>query len=258
MSRSTHKPNLLLPFDSLRLRSKLLLISLVVLAIPWAGLEFVREMEDYLRIGQEHTLLATADAVATVLHEQPELFDTAGTIVRPVQNEKDLYAQPLDTPIILDGKDKDWKKYRDNLRRYGRDGRHRISDIRCLNQGALNHIQRLENTVRLPGRVVYPANPIHRALALDAAALAIHRFQYTNGFAASRRIGRDCDTVGACPVGFTAIQGLAALFADITAGLLLAIWCAKEFVSAFKLCFGTTLLINPRDLASSYISNLSI
>ena len=124
MSQAKHwkakrKLFLRLSFDSLRLRSKLLLISLVVLAIPWAGLKFVREMEGYLRIGQEQALLATADAVATVLHEQPQLFESRGTIVRPVQDEQDLYAQPLDTPIILDGEDQDWAKYRGDTRQYG-------------------------------------------------------------------------------------------------------------------------------------------
>ena len=106
-------------FDSLRLRSKLLLISLVVLAIPWAGLQFVREMEGFLRIGLEQTLLATADAVATVLHEQPELFESHGNVVRPAQDEKGLYAQPLETPIILDGHDGDWNNYRNETREYG-------------------------------------------------------------------------------------------------------------------------------------------
>ena len=119
--KRTYKRLRRLSFDSLRLRSKLLLISLVVLAIPWAGLQFVREMEDYLRLGQEQTLLATANAVATVLHGQPELFESHGTIMRPVQNEKDLYAQPLETPIILDGVDPDWQRYRDATRRYGSD-----------------------------------------------------------------------------------------------------------------------------------------
>ena len=49
------------------LRLKLLLVTLILLAIPWMGYRYVREMEDFLRQGQENALLATARAVAAVL-----------------------------------------------------------------------------------------------------------------------------------------------------------------------------------------------
>ncbi|HEY9397519.1 MAG TPA: ATP-binding protein [Burkholderiales bacterium] len=64
-------------FPPLRLsiRSKLLLVSLVLLAIPLVGYGFVREMESVLRAGQEQVLLATARAVATTLHDRPSLLE---------------------------------------------------------------------------------------------------------------------------------------------------------------------------------------
>ncbi|HMH19239.1 MAG TPA: ATP-binding protein [Burkholderiales bacterium] len=59
---------------NLSLRSKLALVSLVLLALPWAGYNYVREMERFLLEGQEQALLATARAVATALHDRPGLM----------------------------------------------------------------------------------------------------------------------------------------------------------------------------------------
>src|SRR5205823_4112138 len=56
------------------LRTKLALVALVLLALPWAGALYVNEVERFLLEGQEQTLLATARAVATALHERPHLL----------------------------------------------------------------------------------------------------------------------------------------------------------------------------------------
>lgn len=56
------------------LRLKLALVALGLLALPWAGTLYVNEVESFLLEGQEQTLLATARAVATVLHERPYLL----------------------------------------------------------------------------------------------------------------------------------------------------------------------------------------
>ena len=59
------------------LRTKLALVALVMLALPWAGALYVNEVERFLLEGQEQTLLATARAVATALHERPHLLAAA-------------------------------------------------------------------------------------------------------------------------------------------------------------------------------------
>lgn len=58
----------------LGLRAKLALVALVLLALPWAGYRYVREMEGFLLQGQQQALLATARAVATALHDRPGLL----------------------------------------------------------------------------------------------------------------------------------------------------------------------------------------
>jgi two-component system, OmpR family, sensor histidine kinase ChvG len=57
------------------LRSKVLVVALVLLAIPWVGYDYVREMERLLRRGQEQAVIATARAVATALHDRPRLLE---------------------------------------------------------------------------------------------------------------------------------------------------------------------------------------
>ena len=59
---------------SLGLRGKLALAALVLLALPWVGWQYVQEMEGVLLDAQEQTLLGTARAVSTALHERPQLL----------------------------------------------------------------------------------------------------------------------------------------------------------------------------------------
>ncbi len=65
--------NLLSPWR-LSLRVKLALVALSLLALPWVGYRYVKEMERFLLEGQQQALLATARAVATALHERPQLM----------------------------------------------------------------------------------------------------------------------------------------------------------------------------------------
>jgi dedicated sortase system histidine kinase len=57
------------------LRAKLAAVALVLAPIPWLGTRYVQEMEAVLREGQEQALAATARAVATSLHDRPELLE---------------------------------------------------------------------------------------------------------------------------------------------------------------------------------------
>jgi two-component system sensor histidine kinase ChvG len=56
------------------LRVKLALVAVLLLALPWAGYNYVRQMERFLLDGEEQALLATARAVATALHDRPGLM----------------------------------------------------------------------------------------------------------------------------------------------------------------------------------------
>ena len=101
------------------IRLKLLFLSLFLFAIPWLGYQFIWEMEAYLRIGQEQTMVGTARAVATALHERPTLFDTQASYLSDVRPGKDLYAYKIQTPIQLDGRLNDWKAHMGYAIEYG-------------------------------------------------------------------------------------------------------------------------------------------
>ncbi|MAD16871.1 MAG: proteobacterial dedicated sortase system histidine kinase [Alteromonadaceae bacterium] len=101
------------------IRLKLLALSIFLFAIPWLGYQYVWELESYLRIGQEQTMVGTARAVATALHERPTLFDTQSAYLTDVKPGTDLYAHKIHDPIRLDGKLDDWLDYQHLSLEYG-------------------------------------------------------------------------------------------------------------------------------------------
>ena len=92
------------------IRFKLVFLSSFLLVIPWLGYQYILEMEDYLRRGQEQTVLGTAQALATALNERPELFNE-GSYSR-ARRADDLYVYPIFSPLSLDdGSLLDWREY---------------------------------------------------------------------------------------------------------------------------------------------------
>ncbi len=103
------------------LRIKLLMLSSLLLVIPWLGYSYILEMEQYLSRGQEQTVLGTARALATALSERPELFNE-GSYSREqsrAQDSQDLYVYPVFQPLsIEDGNLLDWRDYRQYEQHY--------------------------------------------------------------------------------------------------------------------------------------------
>jgi signal transduction histidine kinase len=97
----------------LSIRYKLLLVLLTLLLIPWMGYQYVREMKAFVLQGQEDALLTTASAVATVLHDRPELFsaETGGPDL--ISEAGDLQARQLPGPVRID-----WAEIIDQLKYY--------------------------------------------------------------------------------------------------------------------------------------------
>lgn len=90
------------------IRAKLLLASLALLAVPWVGVSFVQEMERFLRQGHEQSVAATAQAVATALHDKPKLFEPQPSTASPWHEPGDLYLFALPNALDLDGAAQDW------------------------------------------------------------------------------------------------------------------------------------------------------
>lgn len=75
-------------------------------------------MEKYLRYGQEQTLVGTARALATALHERANLFNNQASFLPSVEKGKDLYGYQLNEPLQLDGLKKDWPYYQQRAHYY--------------------------------------------------------------------------------------------------------------------------------------------
>lgn len=92
------------------IRAKLIFLSSLLLLIPVLVYQYILAMDEYLRSGQELTVLGEARALATALNDRPELFDE-GTFGRATRTG-DLYIYPVYSPLSLDdGSLVDWGAY---------------------------------------------------------------------------------------------------------------------------------------------------
>lgn len=81
------------------LRRQLLLVALSMLALPWAGWQFVKQMEVLLRQGQEQALLASGKALARSLAAVRAQLPPLGPT---------LYVHPVESAPQIDGYAGDW------------------------------------------------------------------------------------------------------------------------------------------------------
>src|SRR5690554_3474316 len=93
----------------MKLRRQLLLVSLLTLVLPWAGCQYVSEMENALREGQSVALLATAQAVANRITHEQQLLAALQQPSAQVYSDHQIYAHNFSSPIILDGYDDEWR-----------------------------------------------------------------------------------------------------------------------------------------------------
>lgn len=91
------------------LRTKLLLLSLLTLILPWAGWKYAQQMETTLRSGQEAALLTTADVLGRVVASEPELLYRVGELRETFDPARgDLFAPLLPTQPLIDGFADEW------------------------------------------------------------------------------------------------------------------------------------------------------
>src|SRR5437763_15028347 len=72
----------------LTLRAQIVLVALVLAVIPFVGYVHVKQMERLLRDGQGQALLATARAIATAMHDRPQLLELRAG--QPASGEMEL------------------------------------------------------------------------------------------------------------------------------------------------------------------------
>jgi two-component system, OmpR family, sensor histidine kinase ChvG len=91
------------------LRTKLLLLSLLTLILPWAGWQYAQQMETTLRRSQEEALLTTAQVLSRVVASEPELLYRVPDLRHEFDPLRgDLFAPLLVTRPLLDGFADEW------------------------------------------------------------------------------------------------------------------------------------------------------
>jgi len=88
-----------------RLGTKLMLLGLTLLIIPWFSYRQLVEMERLLIRGQSNAQLLTAQGISTLFNGREDLFND---LPITIEDYESLYAHPLQGNIRLDGKVEDW------------------------------------------------------------------------------------------------------------------------------------------------------
>ena len=88
-----------------RLGTKIMLLGLTLLIVPWFSYRQLVEMERLLIQGQSNALLLTAEGISTLFNGREDLFDDLPITIEDFES---LYAHPLQNPVRLDGRVEDW------------------------------------------------------------------------------------------------------------------------------------------------------
>ena len=92
------------------LRKQLIIVSLCLLALPWAGCQYVKEMESVLRQNQQQLLQSAVKPITHIVKNT--LIEQLTTITAETDlTPKTLYSPYRNSPIAIDGYDDEWKRY---------------------------------------------------------------------------------------------------------------------------------------------------
>jgi two-component system sensor histidine kinase ChvG len=108
------------PISGFRLRTKLLLLALTTLALPWAGCQYAREMETVLRESEQQSLLAVTTTIAGSLKGGQELLFRGESLptdgVEGADGDgRDITPMVLSGAPLIDGRADEWDLDNRNL-----------------------------------------------------------------------------------------------------------------------------------------------
>ncbi len=88
-----------------RLGTKLILLGLTLLIVPWFSYRQLVEMERLLVQGQSHAQLLMAEGISTLFNGREDLFNDLPVTIEDYET---LFAHPLQSNVRLDGRLEDW------------------------------------------------------------------------------------------------------------------------------------------------------
>ena len=92
-------------FRGPRIGTKLMLLSLTLLVVPWFSYRQLLEMERLLVQGQSQAQLLTAEGISTLFNGREDLFNDLPV---KIEDYESLFAHPLENGIRHDGNYEDW------------------------------------------------------------------------------------------------------------------------------------------------------
>src|SRR6185437_15975022 len=167
------------------LRLKLLLLGLATLVLPWGGCRYARQMEAALREGEQNSLQAVAQTIASSLQGRTDLLyrqapsgetaQTTGTDGNPPPAEPqpgpyDLQPIMLSTPPFLDGYGDEWPRAPGSWRYFTKD-KHRFGILSGVYERMLYVLLDVEDS-----HLVYDtlgANPLDQGAMGDRVWIGI-------------------------------------------------------------------------------------
>lgn len=99
------------PAFRLKLRTKLLLVSLVLLLIPWLGVRYIQAVEDLLQQQQAQTMVTIAKASAALVAQHPDLLAERLAVLNQQNSHPKIAVASIASPIQIDGYQNDWLSY---------------------------------------------------------------------------------------------------------------------------------------------------
>ncbi len=102
------------------IRNKLIFAIILFLLIPIMAYRMLQEMNQFLLVGQENALSMAAQAVATVLHNNPDLFNPETGIPHQLSSDQDIYVHEMENEPNLDNPDyNEWEPLFEHIEQYG-------------------------------------------------------------------------------------------------------------------------------------------
>ncbi|MGK0442504.1 MAG: hypothetical protein ACJA0N_002315, partial [Pseudohongiellaceae bacterium] len=94
------------------LNKQLLCVSLLLLSIPWAGCQYLQEMDTLLRNSENRALIASTEAIAASLSQNPsQLYPNQTTNLGQISHtERSVYFDALEQAPLIDGYDEEWQQ----------------------------------------------------------------------------------------------------------------------------------------------------
>ncbi len=126
------------------LRRQLIAVSLLLLSLPWAGCQYLREMERTLHTGQEMAVNATATAIAAALRDGEDLIYGTQRSPPMAADTPVLTIATADDPLFTDGFGEDWRN-QEHLRPR-RDREAGVSLRSAISRGGLHLLLEVDDT----------------------------------------------------------------------------------------------------------------